>query len=403
MTLGALIDVGLEPSWLRALPARLGLPDVGVTIKDVVRGAIACRKVDFEIPEQPHGRHITEIAALVDHADIPQPVKASAMAAFRAIADVEGELHGVAADEVHLHEVGAVDAILDVVGSIWGLAQLEVHDVYSAPISLGDGFVRAAHGVLPVPAPATMRLLEGHIVRPGPEGSGELVTPTGAALLKVLSRGAPPTRFIPRRSGFGAGTKDLLGRPNALRIVLADLTAGAGEGRELERDSEPLVLLATDIDDMSPELLADAAERVRAAGALDVVLLSTYMKKGRAGTRMEVLARSNDVNAFETLMFSTTSSLGIRRTTVERRALSRWEVTTDVLGHRVRVKVAELPNGNRRGKPEFDDVRAVSLATGYAMTDVAAMAVAAAERDGANWVGFSPARSPRLHTQGDNE
>lgn len=396
MTLGALIDVGLDPAWLQALPTRLGLQGIDVHITDVVRGSIACRKVDFSIPEQPHGRHIAEISALVDHADIPQTVKASAIAAFRAIAQVEGELHGVAADEVHLHEVGAVDAILDVVGAVWGLHQLGVDEVYCNPISMGDGFVRATHGVLPVPAPATLRLLEGHVVRPGPEGSGELVTPTGAALVKVLSRGAPPSRFVPRTSGFGAGTKDLRERANALRVILADVNATSAN------NDEHLLVLATDIDDMSPELLSDAADRLRAAGALDVVLLATHMKKGRAATRLEVLVRPADVAAFETMIFTYTTSLGIRRAAVERRALHRWERTVEVLGHHVRVKVAELPNAARRGKPEFDDVRTVSLATGYAMVDVAAMAIAAAERDDDNWVGLSPARTTRLHSQGEN-
>ncbi|MEO7965475.1 MAG: nickel pincer cofactor biosynthesis protein LarC, partial [Gemmatimonadaceae bacterium] len=359
-------------------------------------GSIACRKVDFEIPEQSHGRHIAEISSLVEEAALPANVKASALAVFRAIAEVEGDLHGIPPDEVHLHEVGAVDAILDVVGAVWGLEELGVSAVYSGPISLGDGFVKAAHGVLPVPAPATLRLLEGHIVRPGPEGSGELVTPTGAALVKVLSRGGPPERYVPRRSGFGAGTKDLRGRANALRIVLAE------EVPQSSTDDESLVLLTTDIDDMSPELLADAAERLRADGALDVVLLATQMKKGRAATRLEALVREGDVRRIEALIFEHTSTLGIRRVAVQRRALQRAEETVEILGHRVRLKIAELPNGTRRSKPEFDDVRTVSLATGRSMVDVGAMAVAAAERGVAKWVGLSPARTSRLHTQGDN-
>lgn len=375
MTLGALIHVGLDPEWLRALPGRLGLAGVGVRIADVQRGMIACKKVDFDIPEQPHGRHIEEIRALVGDAPIPPRVRALANQAFTAIAEEEGEIHGVSADEVHLHEVGAVDAILDVVGAIWGLSELGVSRVCCGTISLGDGFVKAAHGILPVPAPATLRLLEGHAVRPGPEGAGELVTPTGAALVKVLSSGAPPSRYIPRRSGYGAGSKDLLGRANALRITLAD-DAPVGDG-----GVERLVLLATDVDDMSPELVAGSAEIVRGAGALDVVLTATQMKKGRGGTRIEALVREDDVARIEALLFAHTTTLGIRRAVVERHALPREGRVVDVLGHAVRVKVATLPNGGFRAKPEFDDVRAVAQATGRTLGDVASLALAEAERD----------------------
>jgi len=300
---------------------------------------------------------------------------------------------------VHLHEVGAVDAILDVVGAIWGLSELGVSRVFCGTVSLGDGFVKAAHGVLPVPAPATLRLLEGHVVRPGPEGSGELVTPTGAALVRVLSEGGPPLRYIPSRSGYGAGTKELRGRANALRVVLAEL---APEVEEAGGEVETLVMLSTDIDDMSPELVADAADRLRRSGALDVVTLATQMKKGRGGTRVEALVRVSDAARLEAMLLEQTTTLGVRRTVVERRALPRSARTVQVLGHDVRVKIAELPNGLSRSKPEFDDVSSVSLATGRAMGEVAALAVAAAERDAGSWVRFSPARKSRLHTHGDD-
>ena len=182
MTLGALLDVGLDPDWLRALPGVLGLDGVTVRIENVRRGDLACKKVDFDIPPQPHGRHNDQIRALVEASDAPAEVRERADRVFWSIAEAEGEIHGLPPSEVHLHEVGAVDAILDVVGALWGLDQLEVEDVRCGVIRTGDGTVRAAHGILPVPAPATMKLLEGHRVSPGPEGAGELVTPTGAAL-----------------------------------------------------------------------------------------------------------------------------------------------------------------------------------------------------------------------------
>jgi pyridinium-3,5-bisthiocarboxylic acid mononucleotide nickel chelatase len=377
MTLGALVDVGLDPEWLRALPARLGLDGVVVRVQDVRRGEIACKKVDFDIPPQPHGRHIREIRALVAAADVPTQVREKADAAFTAIATAEGEIHGVAAESVHLHEVGAVDAILDIVGAVWGFALLGVDRVFCGPLSLGDGFVTAAHGVLPVPAPATLRLLEGHPVRPGPEHAGELVTPTGAALVKVLSVGQPPAQYVPRRSGFGAGSKDPRGRANALRVILAD-------GDPVSHDSagghvEQVVLLAADIDDMSPEYVALAAEALRAAGALDVVLLSTVMKKGRPGTRLEVLARPEGAEALEAAIFAQTATLGVRRAILERRVLGRSASTVQVFGHAVRVKVSHGPGGSRRAKPEFEDVRRVAEATGRPARDIFLIAAEAAE------------------------
>jgi len=375
MTLGALLAVGLDPEWLRALPATLGLSDVTVEITKVKRADLACFKVDFGIPPQPHGRHIHAIRKLVAESGAPERVRAQADAAFWAIATAEAEIHGTTPERVHLHEVGAVDAILDVVGVIWGLAELGVVEVRCGVLRTGDGTVKAAHGLLPVPAPATLKLLEGHQVSPGPEGAGELVTPTGAALVRVLSSGAPPSVYTPVRSGFGAGTKEFVGRANALRIILADVDdTMAREGRE------DLALLACDVDDMSPEYLAAVADRARADGALDVVLLPTMMKKGRAGTRFEVLCKPVDADRFERLLLTETTSIGVRRSDVSRVALQRRAATVDVLGHSIGVKIVDLPDGGTRAKPEFDDVQRVALATGRRPLDIYQLALGAAER-----------------------
>lgn len=375
MTLGALVGLGLDQDWLRALPARLGLDGVRVDIREVLRGELVCWKVEFEIPPQPHGRHITEIREMVARTEAPDDVKRKADDAFWAIATAEGEIHGMPPEKVHLHEVGAVDAILDVVGSIWGMALLGVEEVRCGPLRTGDGTVRAAHGLLPVPAPATLKLLEGHVVRPGPDGAGELVTPTGAALVRVLSAGPPPEEYIPRASGYGAGTKDFPGRANALRIVLADAVASSnGSGRET------LAVLASDVDDMSPEYLAAFADRARSEGALDVVLMSTTMKKGRAGTRLEVLCRPADASRFEALLLTETSAIGVRRSEVSRLALPRRVMQVTVLGETVRLKEVVLPDGSTRRKPEFDDVQRLALATGRRPLDIYTLVLAAAER-----------------------
>lgn len=378
MLLGALIGVGLDPEWLRALPLTLGLERVRVDVREVLRGELVCWKVDFEIPPQPHGRHIDQIRELVAASGAPDRVRARADAAFGAIAVAEGEIHGLPPERVHLHEVGAVDAILDVVGSVWALELLGVDQVRCGVLRTGDGTVRAAHGLLPVPAPATLKLLEGHPVSPGPDGAGELVTPTGAALVNVLSSGPPPVQYVPRRSGYGAGTRDFPGRANALRLILAD---AAGDSAGARR--EELALLAADVDDMSPEYLAAFAERAREGGALDVVLLPAVMKKGRAGTRIELLARRADVERMEAMLLSETTSIGVRRSDVSRLALERRELSVTVLGATVRLKVVTLPDGTVRSKPEFDDVCRVALATGRRPADIYQLALAQLERPAA--------------------
>lgn len=376
MTLGALVQCGLDPAWLRALPATLGLENIGVEIREVIRGELVCQKVDFDIPPQPHGRHITEIKQLVAQSGAPERVRERADRVFTAIATAEGEIHGMPPEQVHLHEVGAVDAILDVVGVVWGLELLGVERVYCGAIALGDGTVKAAHGILPVPAPATLKLLEGHPVRPGPEKSGELVTPTGAGLVRVLSSGPPPAQYVPVKSGFGAGTKDFVGRANALRLILADVeeTADAREG------VEELVELACDVDDMSGEYLSAVAERLRGAGALDVVLLPLTMKRGRPATRVEVLCREADAHRLEDLLLIESTTIGVRRRLVRRRSLPRETVAVEVLGHPISAKVVTLPDGTRRSKPEFADVERAALATGRPLLDIFRLAAAEAER-----------------------
>ena len=374
MFLGALLEVGLPPDWLRALPARLGLDGVTVRISSVRRGGIACQKVDFDIPPQPHGRHIRDIRALVNASSAPAEVRERADRIFTAIATAEGEIHGVSPEKVHLHEVGAVDAILDVVGSVWGLAELGVTEVFCGPVALGDGTVRAAHGVLPVPAPATLKLLEGHPVKPGPEGSGELVTPTGAALVRILSSGPPPREYTPLRSGFGAGTKEFRDRANALRIVLAEAVTSTTGPDQPTDELQRVVMLAADIDDMTGEALSALSESLRAAGALDVVMIHTLMKKARPGVRIEVLSETGQARQLEDLLLTESSTIGVRRITLDRRALPRMRSSVDVLGHTIAIKVVTLPDGSTRGKPEFEDARRVAEATGRPLREVQRLA-----------------------------
>jgi hypothetical protein len=362
MTLGALLDLGLDANWLRELPAELGLEGVTVRIERVKRGEIASWKVDFDIPPQPHGRHLKGLKAIVDACSAPDEVKRRANSAFEAIATIEAEIHGTSVEKVHLHEVGAVDAILDIIGSVWGFHLLGIERVYCGTIALGDGFVDAAHGRLAVPVPATLRLLEGLNVRPGPEQSGELTTPTGAALVKVLSSGPIPPLFRVIKSGYGAGTKDPAGRANALRIIVAELDEMPGV--------ETLDLLSADIDDMSGEYIASTADFLRDAGALDVTLVQTLMKKGRPGIRIEVLCRPADTARLEVQLLRESTTIGVRRTTVSRRALPRTLRTVEVFGHAVSLKTVSLPGGGDRVKAEYEDIRRVAAATGRSTSEI---------------------------------
>jgi len=367
MMLGALVDLGLDAQWLLALPGVLGLDGVVARITEVKRGEIACKKVDFDIPPQPHGRHFKHIKAIVDGSPAPDDVKAAALDAFTQLTAVEAAIHGTTPERVHLHEVGAVDAILDVVGSIWGLKLLGVEAVYSGPVTVGDGFVDTAHGRMAVPAPATLRLLEGIPVRPGPDGAGELATPTGAVLVRVLSRGAPPAIYTPVRSGYGAGTKDPVGRANALRIILAESSGHVAA-------SGTLAHLACDVDDLSGEFVAGVADALRDAGALDVTLLQSLMKKGRPGVRIEVLCAPADADRLETLLLTESTSIGVRRTLVTRRALPRRTLTVEVDGQVIHLKEVDLPDGTSRLKPEWDDVHRAALALGRSALVVAELA-----------------------------
>jgi hypothetical protein len=375
MTLGALIAAGQPPAWLEGLPARLGLEGVTVSIRDAMRCGVKCTQVEFGIPVQPHGRHVGQLIRIVENGALTDGVKRRAVEAFRLLGEAEGQVHGVAPEKVHLHEVGAIDAVLDIVGAVEGFEQLGVEAVYHFPVAVGNGWVESAHGRLPVPAPATTILLQGQEVATGGPVEGEATTPTGAVLLRVLSAGAPPARWRVTRSGWGAGGRDPRHYPNALRLVLAEQVPEAAH----------VVVLATDVDDMSPEYVEPLRQALTAAGALDVQTWPVQMKKGRAGFRLEVVAPASAADAVTAALFRHSTTAGVRRWSAERATLSRHQVDVrlapDVV---VRVKVVEQPEGFRV-KPEYDDVLAAAHALGRPPLDVAR----AVERDAAALVAKS--------------
>ena len=385
MLLGALVAAGAPADWLQGLPLRLGLPDVGVLIQEVDRCGVRATKVTVvladgsleapgELVHAPHAhphshehhhaphRHVGELIEIIDRAPLSDWVRERAVRAFRLLGEAEGRIHGVPAEEVALHEVGAMDALVDVVGAIEGFERLGIERVHHRPVAVGSGWVRAAHGVIPVPAPATALLLEGiEIAASGPV-VGEATTPTGAVLLRVLSSGPPPARWrIAGAGAWGAGGRDPEGYPNALRLILAEPAREAGE----------VAVLSTDLDDLSPEYLEPLREALLAAGALDVQMWTTQMKKGRAGFRVEVTVAPAEADQVTEALFRHSTTAGIRRYSAERVTLARREVEVTMAdGAAVRVKVLDGPDGPRV-KPEYEDVAALARRTGRPAHEVA--------------------------------
>lgn len=401
MLLGALVGAGAPAFWLEGLPARLGFPDVRIAVEQVDRCGIASTKVTVTLPggvvegpsdlvgapalveqhhhherghHEPHThgpaqhhaaghaphRHVSDLIAVAERAPLSAWVKERAVRAFRLLGESEARVHGGNPLDVALHEVGAVDAIIDIIGAIEGFERLGVATVYHRPIALGRGWVRAAHGTLPVPAPATALLVEGmEIISSGPV-EGEATTPTGAVLLKVLSSGAPPARWRMQRSAWGAGTRNPSTYPNALRLVLAEAVVEAGD----------TVMIATDIDDLNPEYLDPLRDAVTAAGALDVQVWTTQMKKGRTGFRLEIACPEAQVAAVTDALFRHSTTIGVRRWRAERVTLARREIKVPVEGGTVRVKVVEAPGG-ARFKPEFEDLAALAVRLGRPLEQVA--------------------------------
>ncbi|HEX9755917.1 MAG TPA: nickel pincer cofactor biosynthesis protein LarC [Gemmatimonadales bacterium] len=376
MLLGALVACGSSRDWLTGLPDRLGLPGVMVEIEEVDRSGVQATKVTVRAPngsvEGPeyttgsgagsHGhRHLGELLERIRRAPISDWVRERATQAFRLLGEAEGRVHGRPAERVSLHEVGALDALVDIVGTVEGFEQLGVTEIYARPVALGAGWVPSAHGTLPVPAPATSYLIEGLTVGPDGPVRGEATTPTGAALLRVLSRGLPPVQWRAIRSGWGAGSRNPAGYPNALRLIVAEPAAEAAE----------VVVIAADLDDLSPEYLEPLRVALVEAGALDVQIWSSYMKKGRIGFRVEVVAPLGQEAAVIRAFFAHSTTAGLRWHRAARETLARQVTAVSVgAGEEVRVKILEGPDG-ARVKPEFDDVNEAAGRMGRPAYEVA--------------------------------
>jgi uncharacterized protein (TIGR00299 family) protein len=392
MLLGALVDLGLSLDDLRRELGKLGLGGYALESARVHRSGLHATKVDVVVADPPahgaahdhhhghaHGRHdhrgIREILRLVEASGLDPSVKDRASSLFRRLAEVEAAMHGVSPDDVHFHEVGAVDSIVDVVGGVIGLHWLRADRFVSSPLNVGTGTVTMSHGTFPVPAPATARLVHGVPVYGS--GEGELLTPTGALLVTAFASDYGPLPLLrPEAIGHGAGSRDVPGRPNVLRLIVGE-ESGPGD-----TEGEAVLVLETEVDDASPQLLGALLDMLLAKGALDVYYTPIHMKKGRPGILITVIARPESRRSLEETLFRETTTLGVRRQVWQRSVLDRELVPVDTAYGEVRIKVGRREGRVYNAQPEWADCERAAAASGAPVKEVWAAALAAYRQRG---------------------
>ncbi|MFA5191558.1 MAG: nickel pincer cofactor biosynthesis protein LarC [Verrucomicrobiia bacterium] len=387
MLLGALIDLGLDLKTLRRELAKLELDEFEVSAKPGKRRGITGTKFDVSIHEhdhhhhhhhddhEHHGRTFCDIKQLIESSTLAAEVKQHAVGAFWRLALAEGKIHGVAPEKVHFHEVGAVDSIVDFVGACIGLRELGVEKVIaSAPLRTGFGFVDCAHGRFPVPGPATVELLKDVPLHAGDE-EAELITPTGAALLREFATefGPMPAMTV-RAIGYGLGSRDLPKSPNVLRALLGD--AEGGDTRESDR----VAVLETNLDDVNPQVLGDVMDKTLAAGALDVFHTPIQMKKNRPGVMLSVLCAPADADKLSRLLLENTTAFGVRRTEAQRFKLDREIVVVKTTFGRIEVKIGRLSGKTVSASPEFESCKRAAAKAKVPVRRVLTAALAEAEK-----------------------
>ena len=361
MTLGALIGAGADADHLRAELKKLDVDGWKLNAEPVSRNGIGAINVTVDADEGHVHRTAQDIIDLVTAADYPARVTARAISVFEALAEAEGHIHGIDPSQVHFHEVGGIDAIVDIVGSCLALESLDVDHIVVAPVALGQGLAKSAHGIIPNPAPATARLLEGVPVK-GLDVPVELTTPTGAALVRALAdQYGPMPSMTVAAAGFGAGDRELEAHPNLLHVIL-------GEGQVA--GTEQLLVLEVNVDDLTGEYLAHAVTKLIDAGSLDAWLTPIEMKRGRPASMVSALIEPHQLEAVGQVLLNETGSLGYRAYGVDRTALPRRIETVVVEGHNIRIKVSE-----GTAKAEFADVITVASTIGRPARAVAAQAV----------------------------
>ena len=356
MTLGALVDAGADIEALNQVIGSLGLPDCRLVAREVERQGFRATKADVIYPAESEHRHLPQILAMIDAGRLTERQKNTARLIFTRLAQAEAKVHGVEIEKIHFHEVGAADAIADVVCAVAGFDLLGVERITASPVPTGWGTINMAHGQCSIPAPATAELLKG-VPLAESDVQGELTTPTGAAILSVLAADfGPLPPMIPRRIGCGAGSNDWPQRPNILRIILGESVAAA---ENLQTDH--ICRLETNLDDASGESIGYCIERLWEAGALDVYTAAINMKKNRPGVLLSVLCRPFQADRLEQIIFRETSTLGVRRSTVDRHVLPRQSHAVDTIWGPVDGKIARLGPDVSRFTPEYDACRRVAL------------------------------------------
>ncbi len=353
MIMAAMLDAGLPEQELRQGLASLHLPGYKLSTCRVVKNGFSATQVTVTVAEDVPERHLHDLKAILENSDLPEGIRSQADSIFTRLAEVEAGIHGTAPEQVHLHELGGVDTIVDVCGALLGLKILGVERLVVSPVPLGHGFVHGAHGQIPLPAPATVQLLQGVPVV-GRDVDAELVTPTAAVLLTQLAESfgpIPPMKLV--AAGFGAGRRDLP-FPNLLRVLLGE------SGKTLDASLETLATLETNIDDLNPEIYDYLISRLLQEGALDVSLSPLQMKKNRPATQVWVLCRPPDAERLMGILFAETSTLGVRKNMVERYALERQLITVQTIYGEVRVKLARWRKDQHRAVPEYEDCRRIA-------------------------------------------
>lgn len=372
MLLGALVDAGLPFETLQAQLARLNLPGFTLTCRRVDKLGFSATKIDVQVADDVPARHLPEIEALVRQSDLPPHIIEVAVTQFYRLGEVEAGIHGTSLDHVHLHELGGIDTIVDVVGVLLGLETLGIQQVIVSPLPLGRGFVKGAHGQIPLPAPATLALLKGVPIT-GSDIEKELVTPTGAVLLTGLAADFGPIPAMTLEAiGYGAGGRDLP-IPNLVRVLIGE-QATRGTAAQ-----ETLSVLETNIDDLNPEFYEHVMARLFAAGALDVFMSPLQMKKNRPATLLRVLCAPQQAQTLMTILFAETSTLGVRELAITRHRLAREIRQVDTAFGPVRVKIATLVGGQRKAAPEYEDCRQLAESAAVPLRDVYRAAEQAAE------------------------
>ncbi|MBF0180480.1 MAG: nickel pincer cofactor biosynthesis protein LarC [Magnetococcales bacterium] len=362
MFLAACLDLGLDAGELREALRGLDLSGWHLDIATERRGGLRGLHVDFRIPHVHTHRHLAPILALIHGSGLPEPVRRLADAIFIKLAEAEAVVHGVPVDEVHFHEVGAMDAILDICGAAFAVWKLGITRVTASPVPTGSGVVNGAHGRLPVPVPAVVELLRAHQAPLRPDNAeAELVTPTGAAILVALvERYGPADLTRVDRVGHGLGSRELPGRANVLRILAQNEDSALVAESGLLR--ERVLVLSCHVDDMNPEWYGPLWEHLTRAGALDVALIPMTMKKGRPGVRIEVVARPGHEEELARILLTHTTSLGVRLDAMERLVLPRAERELKTPWGTVRVKVA-----GGIWRPEHDDLEQLARRQGWSL------------------------------------